>query len=96
LVAAAIVRYELPLAHVMKPLAFLGTISYGIYLWQLPVLLYTMNSWQRLGGIALLLMVLASVIGIAVISWYSIERPFIRWARTSQAANRRLVSPGNS
>lgn len=60
----------------LKPLAFLGTISYGLYLWHVPLLFIL-----REQGISdhLLLMVLPSVtIGISTLSYYLVERPILR------------------
>lgn len=64
---------------VLRPLRYLGEISYGIYLWHLPVLL-TMVAIPGMSGHRLLLHVLAGTIALAAFSWHFYERPFIRRA----------------
>jgi len=58
------------------PLRYLGTISYGIYLWHLPVIL----SIQRIEGLPpgkALVLVLVLTILLASWSWHFFERQFI-------------------
>lgn len=63
----------------LAPLRLLGTISYGLYLWQ-GVFLGTgpadqVNPWQRLPQSLVL------IVAVAAVSWVSIERPLQRWGR---------------
>ncbi len=65
-----------------RPLSILGEMSYGVYLWHLPLLLlfqreldflpFSGHFWTLLG-----LTTVASI-GIAAASWYTIERPILR------------------
>lgn len=60
----------------LSPLFYLGTISYGIYLWHLPVLL----SLKRLEGISqgtILFVGLALTCLFASVSWHFFEEPLI-------------------
>jgi peptidoglycan/LPS O-acetylase OafA/YrhL len=57
-----------------RPLVGLGKISYGLYLWQLPVAL-VVNATDLPLGVRLGLLLTFSV-GMATLSWYLIERPF--------------------
>lgn len=76
---------------------FLGTISYGIYLWHL-LALFEVGDWRDAGdipnvfvvwsGLALLL-----TIGVATASFYVLERPLIRWSRRGFAPQR-VDQPG--
>jgi peptidoglycan/LPS O-acetylase OafA/YrhL len=75
------------------PLGRLGTVSYGVYLWHVPVIW-----WLRARGLlpleplAALPVVLAPTLLIATISWVVVERPAMAWARragSSRAALRR-------
>jgi peptidoglycan/LPS O-acetylase OafA/YrhL len=60
----------------VAPLRFLGTISYGIYVWQAFVIgvrpEWTRYWWQRMP------FALFVIVGLATLSWYAVERPFLR------------------
>jgi peptidoglycan/LPS O-acetylase OafA/YrhL len=58
-----------------KPLAFLGTISYSIYVWQQP---FWMFARPTVTGVCVALSMLAAV---AVASYYLIEKPAIAFGR---------------
>jgi peptidoglycan/LPS O-acetylase OafA/YrhL len=74
------------------PLVALGTISYGVYLWHLPLLL-AMRSVNALPLHLLpaLVVVLATTVMVATASWFGLERPAIRWA---SRVTRRPAEPG--
>lgn len=65
-------------ALTLPPLVYLGTISYGLYLWHLPVLAVGLINDAPL-WVMLLLSALA--IGIAAISRRFVETPFLRSRR---------------
>jgi peptidoglycan/LPS O-acetylase OafA/YrhL len=58
-----------------RPLAALGKISYGVYLWHWPVIVAT-NPWGRSGGA--LVAKAAIALGLSIVSWWLVERPFLR------------------
>ena len=62
-----------------RPLAWLGGISYGIYLWHWPVFLIL--SGQRTGwqGLSLFALRCAATLAISVVSWWAIEQPVRKW-----------------
>jgi peptidoglycan/LPS O-acetylase OafA/YrhL len=62
-----------------KPIAYLGTISYSIYVWQQPFLCFPMN------GIETAVVRIAITLIIAALSYHWLEKPFI-------ALGRRLTS----
>ena len=72
-----------------RPIVTLGVISYGIYLWHLPLLLIV----RELGLLPAtfaprLVVVLALSIGAAALSWTLLERPVMRYVATRQRASR--------
>lgn len=84
LVAAA-ATFPRPRALPLRPLRYLGEISYGIYLWHLPVLL-TLVAIPGLLGARLMWTTLAGTLALAAFSWHFFERPFLRQARTRAPA----------
>ncbi|HWH95606.1 MAG TPA: acyltransferase [Baekduia sp.] len=66
------------------PAKWLGTISYGVYLFHFPVIvgLRMTGHWPQGDELARqLLTVMAITLPAATISWLAVERPAIRWAR---------------
>ncbi len=69
------------------PLHFVGTISYGIYLWHWPVIVYLNGSRTGLSGLPLDLARIAVTLGVSTASYYLVERPirlahargWVRW-----------------
>ena len=57
-----------------SPLRYLGTISYGIYLWHLPVML-TLHELPWLGPERALPVVLGLTLTLAAVSWHFFEQP---------------------
>lgn len=70
-----------------KPLAFLGTISYGLFIWHMLVVC-ALGPWLDAAGLTkqdalaarTLLLVAASIV-MAWLSWIAIEQPSIGWGR---------------
>jgi peptidoglycan/LPS O-acetylase OafA/YrhL len=57
------------------PLRWVGTISYGLYLWHWPVFLTLTEDRTGLDGAALLLARILVSVGFAAASFYAVERP---------------------
>ncbi|HLI72809.1 MAG TPA: acyltransferase family protein [Acidimicrobiales bacterium] len=77
----------------LRPLRFLGTISYGMYLWHFPVdELAVTNARTGLNGWWLFAARTAVTIVLATASYYMIERP-IRSGRLLGAARRWFTAP---
>jgi len=84
LTAAVMLRWSrVPVVpRLVRPLAVLGTVSYGAYLWNYPLTL-----WFRPWGAAGALLAFALTLAAAAASWWLVERPVARWrARRSQGA----------
>jgi peptidoglycan/LPS O-acetylase OafA/YrhL len=74
-----------------RPLAAVGVISYGVYLWHLPLLL-ALREGGLLPGALLprLLVVVAVTLPVAAVSWRWIERPVLERSRRRPSRRRRL------
>ncbi len=74
-------------------LAGLGTISYGFYLWHVPVLMvlrgYGLLPLDPVLGTAV---ALAPALALSALSWFAFERPVLRW--TKRRERRRLRRRG--
>lgn len=69
-----------------RPLAALGTVSYGIYLWHVPVMLgLRANGLLPLAPVLAFPVVMALTLPIAAASWRFVERPAIERARRAAA-----------
>ncbi len=73
------------------PMRWLGTISFGLFLWH-PFMMHIIDdvSGRNMFGrdpLAMFLFTMAGSIVLAALSWYGLERPIINWgrARTSSA-----------
>jgi peptidoglycan/LPS O-acetylase OafA/YrhL len=88
ILAACSVKAPLVVA-LAAPLRYLGTISYGIYLWHLPVLLAVMQvTWVN--GPTALPYVLTFTLILAAGSWHLFELPIMQ--RIQRSLGRRRVS----
>ena len=61
----------------LAPVAWLGTISYGIFLWHYPLALWT---WTWTSGSTWLYAAVTCALTLvcATISWYAVEKPCLR------------------
>jgi peptidoglycan/LPS O-acetylase OafA/YrhL len=65
----------------LRPLDYLGEVSYGLYLWHLPVILTLRGRWPALPPATFLALTVAIVITLAATTWHFLERPIIRRLR---------------
>jgi peptidoglycan/LPS O-acetylase OafA/YrhL len=82
-----------PIARVLsvRPMVWMGTVSYGAYLWHYPVFIELDGARTGLGGLGLLVVRVAATFTLAALSYYLIERPvmegvFWRSARAAGSA----------
>jgi peptidoglycan/LPS O-acetylase OafA/YrhL len=63
------------------PLVWIGRISYGLYLWHWPVrwFIYPKNGLPTSAGQLLTVVVLS--LSLTTLSYYFVEKPFLRWKR---------------
>jgi peptidoglycan/LPS O-acetylase OafA/YrhL len=74
----------------VRPLAWVGLVSYGVYMWHVPVILFARRMDVFPGAfLPRLLLVLPPILLAAAASWYLVERPLIaRAARPRRARGR--------
>lgn len=78
----------------LKPLVALGTVSYGIYLWHVPLLLAMRGELLPEGTLMASAIVLAASIVLGTLSWKLIEQPAIAWSRRTEAPKPERVRTG--
>jgi peptidoglycan/LPS O-acetylase OafA/YrhL len=74
----------------------LGTISYGVYLYHMPILEFIQRSGWGSGNDGVFLVALicgAVVLAVSTLSWVFVERPLIEWNNRAQRASGAAVVP---
>jgi peptidoglycan/LPS O-acetylase OafA/YrhL len=94
-VAAALWLDPASRSPLLRPLAAVGTVSYGLYLWHVP-LIWWLRSQDALplnlaGGLAV---VLPLSLLVAAASWLAVERPVLRWAHRATPRPANEEEPG--
>lgn len=82
----------------LRPLAALGTISFGVYLWHVPILVVLAHhgpaSWRAEHTV---LPLLAGTLGLSLLagtlSWFLVERPVLRLAARPWGSHRAAAPP---
>lgn len=72
------------------PLRWLGTISYGLYMFHLPVMHYLSTAAGMSEGWPRAALLWAAIFALPAASWYLLERPVLRWQ--SRGAKRKGFS----
>lgn len=92
-VAHVAISPKSPTARVLsvKPLVWLGTISYGVYLWHWPLFQFVDSDRTGLAGMELLAVRLGATLAIAVASFYLLESPIRHGVLTRRLPRRAPV-----
>jgi len=73
-----------------RPLAYLGRISYGFYIWHAPIVAFLRRHWTRSTSFAACFgfFVAALLIStlVATVSWFAFERPILRLRPSGELA----------
>jgi peptidoglycan/LPS O-acetylase OafA/YrhL len=73
----------------VRPLAWVGLVSYGVYMWHVPLILFARRLDVLPGAyVPRLLFMLVPVLLVAAASWYLVERPAIAWAARPRQSRR--------
>jgi peptidoglycan/LPS O-acetylase OafA/YrhL len=66
-----------------RPTEWVGRISYGLYLWQIPIFRIIDRHGSTLSSSTRLVLAVTGVFGVSILSWYALERPVMksRWAK---------------
>ncbi|HET7443634.1 MAG TPA: acyltransferase family protein [Solirubrobacterales bacterium] len=100
LLSLATVMILMPLAHPacrlgavlgVAPLRWVGVRSYGIYLWQSPIIVLTSPQGPHGGSLVRDILQVAATFGIAALSWKFVEEPIRHGAIGHFFARRRAV-----
>jgi hypothetical protein len=86
-------RVEGPFARVLswRPLAALGLISYGVYLYHWPIFLWLTPERTHLAAGPLFVLRIALTLGVAAVSFRFLERPILTGRLPARAHRRRLA-----
>jgi peptidoglycan/LPS O-acetylase OafA/YrhL len=72
------------------PLKWLGVVSYGLYLWHVPVIWWMRSrNLLPLDPLGALAVVAPPALLLATMSWFLVERPMMAWARARGSADPR-------
>ena len=78
-----------------RPLAWAGVVSYGVYLWHLPLIIVGNDlGWWPEGTAPRLAVVTAAALAAGWMSWVAVERPALRLARPPRGFVARAADSG--
>ena len=69
----------------LRPFVAIGVISYGIYLWHWPIIVYATEARTGMSGLGLQVFQVALTLALATASYVLVERPVRRGLRTRRA-----------
>ncbi len=62
-----------------RPLMFVGSISYGVYLWHFPVFELVKDAMPDTRFVVLVAIQFGGSFAVALLSWFVVEKPTLRW-----------------
>ena len=68
----------------LKPFVALGIVSYGFYLWHLPVFFAVRFFDPHWNDVVRVVVAIVVTLALTILSWFLLERPLVRWARASR------------
>jgi len=83
LVAAGATSGGGPLRPVLelRPVRWLGRVSYSVYLWHVPLIAEVVRRWPDLGAAGRAAIVVPGTLVLATLSWVLVEKPLLRGPR---------------
>ncbi|WP_113963171.1 acyltransferase family protein [Mycobacterium shimoidei] len=72
-------RGPVAVALAWRPLVWLGTISYGVYLWHWPIFLVLNGERTGWSGLSLFALRCTATLAVSAASWWLIEQPIRKW-----------------
>ncbi len=81
-----------------RPLVALGLVSYGFYLWHLPVFFAVAHFDTHWNDVVRIVVAVSITLALTLLSWFLVERPLMRWSKQLSARDetRRRAAPGLS
>jgi peptidoglycan/LPS O-acetylase OafA/YrhL len=68
-----------------RPLVALGLVSYGFYLWHLPVFFAVAHYDAHWNDVVRVVVALSITLALTLLSWFLIEQPLMRWSKKLSA-----------
>ncbi len=69
----------------LKPLVALGMVSYGFYLWHLPVFFAIRYFDPHWNYVVRVVVAICLTLGLTLLSWFLLERPLMKWSKRLEA-----------
>lgn len=86
-------RHERVRALEWRPLCWMGTISYGFYLWHMPAVDYLMPALSGLPRPVSIVLTFSASLAVSVLSYFTLERPLLRLKRRFERAHIEAPTP---